>query len=505
MNNQANDYTVTINNEKIWSFYNEHKNIDIQSANLLLIDFIQSMFNHMTNDINVNVNSQLLSFITENRSQIDTIKSSLDNISTNVSKLNADITQNMLIQFMSLKKEYIDDVRQVVTNNALTTNEKISSLMDKNNNHLIDKTTLILNEIIPKNQDQCNRQIQDNLKQFHSIISEETNTLAKSLNHEKALQDFINNFEIKHNSMMQTIQQPIFSLMNSSEDRISKNIDKLKETSAAATTTQSKVFEELEEFLGKYKNSSNKGKFGEHNLCSILNNIYTTAEIKDTTGVKASGDFIMKRGDDKPTIMFETKEYDQNMTKDEVAKFIRDIDVQNVSGIFMSQHSGIAFKQNFQIDIHKGNVLIYIQHCEYSTEKITLAVDIIDHLSGRIQELNIDETNNISKDMLDDINVEYQTFITQKENLLMILKDFQKRMTTQIDDIKLPVLDKYLEPKYANVKTRIHVCDLCNIFSSANKQSMSAHKRGCIKKQKQTELLNNNNNLTNRVVAVAKK
>ena len=92
--------------------------------------------------------------------------------------------------------------------------------------------------------------------------------------------------------------------------------------------------------------------------------------------------------------------------------------------------------------------------------------------------------NTISKDVLDDINEEYQAFITQKENMIMILKDFKKKMNTQIEDLKLPVLDKYLEPKYAYVKNRVFKCELCNVFTAGSKQSLSAHKRGC-KKAKQ--------------------
>ena len=180
--------------------------------------------------------------------------------------------------------------------------------------------------------------------------------------------------------------------------------------------------------------------------------------------MKASGDFIMKRLD-KPSILFENKEYDNNIPKDEIAKFIRDIDTQNMNGIFISQYSGIAFKQNFQIDLNKGNVLVYIQNCEYSTEKIKMAVDIIDTLSVKIQELNLeDENNSISKETLDDINEEYLAFINQKESMITFLKDFQKKMTTQIEDLKLPVLDKYLEPKSAYVKDRIFICDDANIF-----------------------------------------
>jgi len=88
--------------------------------------------------------------------------------------------------------------------------------------------------------------------------------------------------------------------------------------------------------------------------------------------------------------------------------------------------------------------------------------------------------------MLDDINQEYQSFIAQKEALSGTLKDFTKKLTTQIEDIKLPVLDKYLAPKYAFVKTRVFTCDLCNNFTTSGKQSLSAHKRGCKKRHSDT-------------------
>lgn len=480
MNN--NDYEIVLKNKSIWEFYNEHKNVNIESVNLLLIEFMKTIFNHMTDDVNSNINSQLLSFMNENKNQIDTIKTSLSSISENVSKMNTDITNTVMLQFMNLKKDYIEDVKQIVTNNSLTTCEKISSLVDKNSNHLIDKTSLILNEVIPKNNDSVNRHIQENLKKFHSMISEDTVKLASSINQEKSLSEFIDNFESKYHSMMTTVQQPLYSFFSASEERITKNIDVLKESSLSSSFSQNKVLDELGDFLSKYKGSSNKGKFGENNLSSILNTIYPSAEVKDTTGTKASGDFIMTRTE-KPNILFENKEYDHNINKEEVSKFIRDIDTQNTNGIFLSQYSGISFKNNFQIDIHKGNVLVYIQHCEYSADKIRIAVDIIDSLSNKLQDMNLgDESNTISKEILDDINQEYQGFITQKENMLMVLKDFQKKMTTQIEDIKLPGLDKYLSQKYAYVKSRIFSCDICNNFDCGSKQSLSAHQRGCKKK-----------------------
>lgn len=490
MSKADNEYKIVLNNKRIYEFYSENKNIDIESANLLLLDFIENIFNEMT-DANSNINAQLLSYMSENRNQIDFIKNNLSNMNENISKLNNDIANNMMVQFINLKKDYIDDVRQVIHNSALTTSEKFSSLIEKNNSHLIDKTTLILNDVIPKNQEHLSNQIQSNIKNLHLLITDDTNKLAKNMNNDKSLQDFINNFETKYNSMMQTIQQPLYSFFTASENRINQNIDILKENTNSSLLSQNKLQEELGEFLGKYNVSSNKGKFGEENLSTILNSMYQNAEIKNTTGTKSSGDFIVKRLD-KPTILFETKEYKNNIDKEEIAKFIVDVENQAVNGIFLSQYSGISFKQNYQIDIHKGHILVYVQNCGYSPDKIRIAVDIIDNLSSKIKDFNEDDDeNSISKDILDSINEEYQIYIQQKESMMTTLKDFSKKMTSQIEDIKFPELDKYLSQKYAYVKTRCFTCDICNAFTAGSKQGISAHKRGCIKKHPNSNVTNN--------------
>ena len=99
MSNSVTDCSIVLNNKRIFSFYNENKHINVESANLLLIDFFESMLNHITSD--TNINSQLLSFITDNKIQIDTIKSNLNVINENITKLNTDITNSMMIQFMN--------------------------------------------------------------------------------------------------------------------------------------------------------------------------------------------------------------------------------------------------------------------------------------------------------------------------------------------------------------------------------------------------------------------
>jgi hypothetical protein len=81
---------------------------------------------------------------------------------------------------------------------------------------------------------------------------------------------------------------------------------------------------------------------------------------------KASGDFMLKRIN-KPAILIETKDYANNVPKEETDKFIRDVAQQKCNGIFLSQSSGISLKENYQIEFNKAQ-LVYIHNCDYAPE-----------------------------------------------------------------------------------------------------------------------------------------
>lgn len=489
--NLKNEYTIALKNKKVWEFYNSNPNVDFEKTNLLLVEFMETIFNNMTNDISSNINMQLLSFMKENQTRIENISDSVNTVNQNITAMSIDINNKMVLQMNNIKSDYINEFTNIINTSSLTSNEKISALVDKSNCALVDKTTILLNEIIPRNNSSVQTIIKENLRDLQDTINTDTQKLTDQINNQSAQTNFLSNIENKLSNIIQNIQQPLYSTLTASEERLTTNINVIKDATNNSVVSQNKLFGELEGFLSKYKNSSHKGKLAEGELSTVLHSIYNTAEIINTTGSKASGDFILKRFD-KPDIMIENKEYNYNIPKEEVSKFIRDVDTLNMSGIFISQHSGIAFKQNFQIDINKDNVLVYIQNCEYNADDIRIAVDIIDHLSPKLKDFHTDDDGySISKDILDDINVDYHSFIAQKESLLTVLRDFTKRMNTQIEELSLPSLDRYLEPKYAYVKDRLFKCELCNDFNGKSKQALSAHKRGCRKKQTQNSLQTN--------------
>jgi hypothetical protein len=130
--------------------------------------------------------------------------------------------------------------------------------------------------------------------------------------------------------------------------------------------------------------------------------------------------------------------------------------------------------------------MVYVHEAQYSQDKIKAAIDIIDNLFVKMREFNIDSSFEVSidKDILEEINKEYQYFITQKDNMMNILKDSQKKMMTQLDEFKFPGLDKYLSTKFTAITRKSGLkCELCKNFNAHNLKALAAHKRGCIRKQ----------------------
>ena len=361
---------IVVKNKKILDFYSQNPGINFEAVNLIFVDLFERLLGDMNSAMNSTINSQILSSVGE-------LKNEFNALSSSVSKLNNDITNSIYIKFQESKREYVDDIKSIVSSNFSHNSDKLNSLFQQNTSQLIDKTTILLNEVVPKSNEGYYKQLQESISLFHKSISDDTTKLLNSNNNDDSLSTFLSNFETKSNNLL----QPLFSFINASEERINKNVISLKD--ATNNSAQDKIMNELSEFLGKYKNSSYKGQFGENQLESVLNQMFPSAEILNTTGIKASCDFRVNRLD-LPTILFETKNYDRNVTLDEVKKFIRDIEEQKCHGIFLSQHSGITSKQNFQIDIKGSNVLVYVHNVDYCPQTIKIATDIIDSLSYKL-------------------------------------------------------------------------------------------------------------------------
>jgi hypothetical protein len=276
------------------------------------------------------------------------------------------------------------------------------------------------------------------------------------------------------NQMLLSIQQPILQVLSMNDERINKNINRQQET-------QEKMLSNLDDFLNKYKNNSSlKGKFSENLLQKVIVQMFPTAEIVDTSKLNHTGDIIVRRDNNKNDILFENKDYADNVSTDEVTKFINDCERQRIHGIILSQNTGITSKKNYHIDIKGGKILVYVHNVEYSSHKIQIAVDIIDMLADKLSTgassaAVTEDIVAISKEVLDDINADFQKFIAQKETVINLVKDCQKKIIDEIRGFAIPSLDKYLASNNADKIT--YTCDVCSSFVATSKKALASHKR----------------------------
>lgn len=176
------------------------------------------------------------------------------------------------------------------------------------------------------------------------------------------------------------------------------------------------------------ENSCIKGKISENAMLQNLSMLFPKNNIEDTHKESGRGDFIMTDPKDFK-ILFENKDYKSNVPKKEIDKFERDMKTNPdvAAGIFMSNESGIAKKEDFQIDIVNNKPVCYLHNTNKNIDKIRIAYNII--LS--IMNSGIDFSN---KELIDSLN---QTSSEIKRKI--------KKCRTQIEKFSKNILDDLLD------------------------------------------------------------
>ena len=478
------NYNMALQNKFVWEFYDEHKNLNFEDMNVLFVQIMQKLIENSNPSFNINVVSQLLDNVKNLQTQVSNVS---DMFSKNTSDMNSTITMKLL----EFKRDYIEDIKMILSNN---TSEKIAPIIKDYNDTILDKTRLMFNEIIPKNQEIISKDIENSIKNLHSSINLDTNMLLKNSVNKESLDNFINSLEEKFSKTIVNSQNIFNSIISSSENRLENRLSELKDISKTNISSQTLLQTNVAELLKKMENSSSKGKISENILFNILQSIYPTAEINSVGTSKETGDIMLIRKD-KPTILFENKNYDKNVIQEEVKKFLRDVELQNCCGIMLAQHYGITNKENFEIEMNNNNVLVYLHKVEYDADKIKAAVDIIDHFKSKLTDVNKVSGDDITidKDVLDEINKEYQLFIANKLSHIKTIKDCQQRLLTQVEEIKIPNLEHFLSKLYA-YSSKEDICEYCN-YVAKNPRALTAHLRGCsLKKQFDIDKSKTNNN-----------
>jgi len=483
------DYTIAVKNKEIWEFYEKNKNLNFEEMNLILIDILEQIFEKANPSLNTNIAAQLID-------NMKTIQNQVSNVTDMFSKSQNDMNTHFTLKFMEFKKDYIEDMKMILSSN---TTDRVAPIIKEYNDTLLDKTRIMFTDIIPKGQATFAKEIENIVKNLHSSITQDTNALLKSSINKDTLDNFVTSMEDKFSKTILGSQNVFNSLVTSSENRIESKLTEIRDISKSNNSSQSLLQNNISELLKKMENSSSKGKISENILFNILLALYPTAQIESVGTTKETGDIMLMRKD-KPTILFENKNYEKNVLQEEVKKFLRDVELQNCSGIMLAQHHGITNKENFEIEMNNNNVLVYLHKVEYDADKIKAAVDIIDHFKGTIDDSgrSIAETLSIDKDLLDEINKDYQMFTANKLSHIKTIKDYQQKLLAQVEDFKIPSLDNYLSRLYASSCSKNDLCEYCG-YVAKNSRALVAHYRGCSQKKQSanTQVLNNSIKINN--------
>ena len=316
-------YALTLDNKTIWKFFKEeHPSLNLETSVLLFIDFM----NKLSQDVNTSLNNTLAQQLVESMKQL---QSQVTSVSENVTRMQNDTLTNFTLKLSEFKKDYIEDVKMILNNNV---SDKIAPLLREQNTMMIDKTHLLINDLIPKNNDVLSNKINDSIKNLNSSISEETNKFLSSSVTQKSLEDFISKLDnkfsnavssslISYNSSEQRLSTTIRDIKGSTEN----NLNYIKEITTSNQQITSTLNNNVSDLLKKMEISSVKGKVSENVLCSILHSLYPVAQIDSVGTTKETGDIMLTRNN-KPKILIENKCWDKNVVQEEVRKFIHDVD-----------------------------------------------------------------------------------------------------------------------------------------------------------------------------------
>ena len=453
---------LTTNNEKIINFYNQYTFLDFEQTNILFIDFISTILNKSsTNSNDPNI---ILNILQNINSKCNNLETSITEVKTHQDRFDSTLLDAVKLQIFSIKDMYTNELDKYLQNNNNIQLKEIQSITDKHNQFLLDKLN---NEF----GDKFNLNINDKINNLNSnIINDFKTLLANNSN-----QQIIHNFETSISSKYNDLQKSLFN-MNS---EILKHLDKYN---------YSNEFTMIKTYFERQKHSSNKGVDGENKLEILLNSIFPSATIENTTGKGKSGDFIVHR-ENSSNILFENKDYVNNIPPVEIEKFIRDIENVDMDGIFLSQSSGISRKDDFHIDIYNNNIIIYVHHVNYNIDKIKIAINMLDHLKNKLKHIDTSDNCHIADSTLFQINKEFRFFLQQRNSLLELVKKFNKDINKQIGQLELPELNYLLMNKYASSDVVPFLCTYCN-SNFKNAKALAAH----VKKCKAKNIIEDDNN-----------
>ena len=491
------DFTLTINNKEVYDFY-ERYSLDFERTNVMFLGIMNNLVTNMDTSLNTSVANKLLETVASLTAQMSAVDATIHTqqremdvkltqhtaglsaqmsaIDTTIHKQQTELDAILRLKFADNRRDYADELKLILNSNNI---EQIKPLIKESTEMVLFKTSAILAELVPQNHSALAEDINSKFTHLTSALAAETSKLFDSTLNKSDIDEFKTN-------IVQTISQVhgvLTTVITSSENRTDTKMNEIKQLFIDNSHSTSTLQSSVTEMLKKFEKGVGKGSVSEHVVHNILLNLYPCAQI-DHVGndVKESGDIILIRTN-KPKILIENKDHDaSNVPRIDVVKFIRDCTLQRCCGIMLAQNKGITNKENFEIQINDGNVLLFVHEVDFNVDKIKTAIEIVESFKMKLDEVvakNDDYV--IEKDVLDEINRDFSLYIAQKHSMLKLVKDFGDKIGSAILELKMPALEKYLGSRYAtsNIQTE-NICKYCEKYIP---KSMQQHYRYCSAKK----------------------
>lgn len=253
-------------------FYKKH-NLDITITNKIIIELLDKILTESQGTITTMITTEILSNIKNTNSEMLLLKHELNSMRNHQSlisgdikglselmmKLNSDVSNSIISKLFDIKQSYIDDVKSILTNNDASNTLRLSSLLEKENNIMIEKTLRTINENIPKSNNESYKQIEQLMIKYKEELNKTNNSLS--------LESMISIIDNKYSQLIDNIKTPMENYIN---EHVTKNINEMKEDNIKMKNSQDIINTKVVEYINKFDNSSDKGNLSEAKLKFVL-------------------------------------------------------------------------------------------------------------------------------------------------------------------------------------------------------------------------------------------
>lgn len=213
------------------------------------------------------------------------------------------------------------------------------------------------------------------------------------------------------------------------------------------------------------QSSTSIGRQGESQITTHLRNVLTRRNgysVDSVHGNSHQTDIIIRHTTHN-NVCIEVKSHKDDVRQKEVDKFILDILGLNVSGVFISLHSGIVNKPRFKIEsLTNGKFAIYLSYNNYNVGIIQEMISMIYFLEGtHVLEGNILSSNTIIQIQTKTKAWSHQVGMMTAcvKNTLRTLQDFHfDEIITILRDDQIPVGDGH--PLVVRTENHSNACSL---------------------------------------------